>query len=166
MHPCNSVLPIFSGDGVPALVRFFVLAFDFVLLSELGPGLGHFDQQRLVGLVRGFAGQAQAFGRAFGGRGIWSRNPPAARQRGRLLFGSLHLRMWTSRTLSSDAIGQNRIECVSFSGTGWFGATTHAVRGVSLEYPSGLGVRDRHDRGRAAGNKQDSSCARDRAHTR
>ena len=64
MHPCDSVLPIFSGDGVPALVRFFVLAFDFVLLSELGPGLGHFDQQRLVGLVRGFAGQAQAFGRA------------------------------------------------------------------------------------------------------
>jgi hypothetical protein len=37
----------------------------------------------------------------------------------------------------------------------------HAVPGVSLEYPSGLGVRDRHDRGRAAGNKQDSSCARD-----
>src|SRR6516165_1644380 len=64
MHPCNSVLPIFSGDGVPALVRFFVLAFDFVLLSELGPGLGHFDQQCLVDFVRGFAGQAQAFGRA------------------------------------------------------------------------------------------------------
>ena len=59
-----SNLSIFSGDGVPALVRFFVLAFDFVLLSELGPGLGHFDQQCLVGFVRGFAGQAQAFGRA------------------------------------------------------------------------------------------------------
>jgi hypothetical protein len=26
--------------------------------------LGHLDEQSLVGLVRGFAGQAQAFGRA------------------------------------------------------------------------------------------------------
>ena len=53
-----------SKRNRPALLRFVVLAFGFVLLSELGPGLGHFDQQRLVGLVRGFAGQAQAFGRA------------------------------------------------------------------------------------------------------
>jgi hypothetical protein len=61
----------FSGNACPAaavrcyaLFRFFVFASGFVLLSELGPGLGHFDQQGLVGLVRRIAGQAQAFGRA------------------------------------------------------------------------------------------------------
>jgi hypothetical protein len=48
----------------PGLFRFFVLASGLVLFSELGPGLGHFDQQGLVSLVRGFVGQAQAFGRA------------------------------------------------------------------------------------------------------
>lgn len=34
--------------------------------------------------------------RAFGGPGIWARNPPAAQQRGRSPFGSLRLQMWTS----------------------------------------------------------------------
>ena len=47
-----------------ALFRFFVPASGFVLLSELGPGLSHFDQQGFVSLVRSFPGQAQAFGRA------------------------------------------------------------------------------------------------------
>jgi hypothetical protein len=31
---------------------------------ELGPGLGHFDQQGFVGLIGGLAGQAETFGRA------------------------------------------------------------------------------------------------------
>jgi hypothetical protein len=46
------------------LFRFLVLASGFVLLGKPGPGLRHFDQQSFVGLVRGLAGQAQAFGRA------------------------------------------------------------------------------------------------------
>jgi hypothetical protein len=51
-------------SGRNSLFRFFVLAPGFLLLSELGPGLRHFDQQGLVGLVRGLVGQTEAFGRA------------------------------------------------------------------------------------------------------
>jgi hypothetical protein len=53
-----------TWGSAPALFGFFVLASGLFQLSELGPGLGHFDQWGLVSLVRGFVGQAQAFGRA------------------------------------------------------------------------------------------------------
>ncbi|HEX3496272.1 MAG TPA: hypothetical protein VHT02_03700, partial [Methylocella sp.] len=54
-----------AGCGRDAgLFRFLVLASGFVLLGKPGPGLRHLDQQSFVGLVRGLAGQAQAFGRA------------------------------------------------------------------------------------------------------
>jgi hypothetical protein len=37
---------------------------NFVLLRELSPGLGHFDQQGSVSLIHCLASQAKAFGRA------------------------------------------------------------------------------------------------------
>jgi len=51
-------------------------------------------------------------------------------------------------------------------GSGWFEAVKHAVGDAALDGLAAFGVRDRHDRGRAAGNEQDSAGAGNRANTR
>jgi hypothetical protein len=107
-----------GGGWDAGLFRFLVVASGFVLLGELGPGLGHFDQQSFVGLVRSFAGQAQAFGRApLVVLEFSHASPPAAQQRGRSPFGSLQIANVDKWTLAL-AIDQNRRECLSLSGTG------------------------------------------------
>lgn len=104
------------GDGV--LFWLLVLASGFVLLGELGPGLGHFDQQSFVSLVCGFAGQAQAFGRAplvvleFGHGTLRCAATP------KIAVRFLAIANVDRRALALDAIDQNRRECLSLSGTG------------------------------------------------
>jgi hypothetical protein len=51
-------LPLFLANLRALLFR------NFVLLRELSPGLGHFDQQGFVSLIHCLASQAKAFGRA------------------------------------------------------------------------------------------------------
>jgi hypothetical protein len=108
-----------AGCGWDAgLFRFLVLASGFVLLGKLGPGLRHLDQQSFVGLVRGLAGQAQAFGRAplvvleFGHGTL---RCAATRKIAIRFLAIANVDKWA---LARDAIDQIRMERLSLPGGG------------------------------------------------